>query len=207
MRQFLLIAHEAPTTGEFALDDLTGAGRMDLLARVVTAAFLRSHGIRADVRVRLVLGRDSGAGGDTDEVFTIRFEGAELQGLNPDERSTAALMRAALDQREAAIGRQPVETSPGVYLTRQDLEAALAATAAEGTVIRLHESGQPVADSDVPADPAFVLSDHRDLTDAEASLVADAAAARVSLGPVALHADHAVAVAHNWLDTDGFERY
>jgi tRNA (pseudouridine54-N1)-methyltransferase len=203
MRQFLLIAHEAPTTGEFALDDLTGAGRMDLLARVVTAAFLRSHGLRADVRVRLVLGDRSGA----DEAFTVRFEGAELQGLNPDERSTAALIRTALDQREEAVGRQPVETSPGVYLVRQGFEAALAATAAEATVIRLQKSGRPVADSGVPADPAFVLSDHRDLVDAEAELVADAAAERVSLGPVALHADHAVVAAHNWLDTDGFEQY
>jgi len=203
MRQFLLVAHEAPTTGDFALDDLTGAGRMDLLARVVTAAFLRSHGIRENVRVRLVLGD----GSETGEAFTVRFEGAELQGLNPDERSTAALIRAALDRREDAIGRQPVETSPGVYLTRQGLDGALAATAEEGTVIRLHESGRPIAGSDVPADPAFVLSDHRDLTDVEASLVDDVATECVRLGPVALHADHAVAVAHNWLDTEGFRRY
>jgi tRNA (pseudouridine54-N1)-methyltransferase len=86
MRQFLIVGHDAPTTPDFSLKDLPGAGRLDVLCRYVTAAFVLSHDIRTDVRVRLVL----------DDTVTVRFEGSDLRRLNPDERSPAALVRTAL---------------------------------------------------------------------------------------------------------------
>ena len=52
-----------------------------------------------------------------------------------------------------------------------------------------------------------MLSDHREFTDAEAQLLAERADERLSLGPRALHADQAITVAHNYLDTDGYSRY
>jgi len=198
MRQFVVVGHDAPTTPEFSLDDLAGgAGRLDVLCRCVTSAFFLSHAIREDVRVHLVL---------ADE-YTVSFDGGELRRLNPDERSTAALVRTALEEREEAIGHIPVETSPGVSLTRRGFEGTVEDVAARGTVVELHEDGDPVVDVETPANPVFVLSDHHDFTDREAGLLADTADERVSLGPERLHADHAVTVAHNYLDTEGFERY
>ena len=195
MRQFVVVGHDVPTTAEFTLDDLPGAGRLDALCRCVTAAFLLSHDIREDVRVRLVL---------ADE-YTLRFEGADLRRLNPDERSTAALVRNALEQRAEAIGHVPVETSPGVSLVRRGFEGTLEAAGDDGTVVRLQADGRPAVDVDPPADPVFVLSDHRSFADRERQLLADAAARQVSLGPRRLHGDQAITVAHNWLDTDGYE--
>jgi len=198
MRQFVVIGHDAPTTPDFALDDLAGAaGRLDVLCRCVTSAFFLSHAIREDVRVHLVL----------DDAFTVTFEGSDLRRLNPDERSTAALIRGALERREDAIGHQPVESSPGVSIRRRGFEPTLDALASTATLVELHESGTPVVDYVPPTDPVFVLSDHHDFTDREADLLADRADARVRLGPRALHADHAVTVAHNYLDTDGFQSY
>ncbi len=195
MRQFLIVGHEAPTTADFSLDDLTGAGRLDALCRCVTSGLLLSHDIREDVRVHLVL---------ADE-FTIEFDGSALQGLNPDERSTAALVRTAVEEREEAIGHIPVETSPGVSLVRKGFEATL--DELDGTVVQLHGEGTPAVDTEPPADPIFVLSDHRNFTDEETALLADVADERVSLGPRRLHGNQAITVAHNWLDTDCFATY
>jgi tRNA (pseudouridine54-N1)-methyltransferase len=198
MRQFIVLGHDAPTDPSFSLDDLAGgAGRLDVLCRCVNSAFFLSHALREDVRVHLVL---------ADE-FTVRFEGAELRRLNPDERSTAALIRGALERREEAIGHLPVESSPGVSLRRVGFETTLSEVAADATVVQLHEDGDPVVDLEPPSDPAFVLSDHRDFADGEESRLADAADARVRLGPKRLHADHAITVAHNYLDTAGYHRY
>ncbi|NKE36339.1 tRNA (pseudouridine(54)-N(1))-methyltransferase TrmY [Natronococcus sp. JC468] len=198
MRQFVLIGHEVPTDPSFSLDDLAGgAGRLDALCRSVTAAFVTSHGIREDVRVHLVA-RDE---------FTITFDGSELRRLNPDERSTAALIRTALEHREEAIGAMPAEPSPGVELYRRGFEATLEAVADEGTVVQLHEEGDPVAETDPLEDPIFVLSDHRDFTPEETELLESAADRRLRLGPELLHADQAITVAHHWLDTDGYERF
>jgi len=198
MRQFVIVGHDAPTTPDFSLDDLAGAaGRLDVLCRCVSAAFFLSHDIREDVRVHLVLGDE----------YTITVDGGTVRRLNPDERSTAALLRKALAEREEAIGHIPVETSPGVSLTRRGFAGTLDDVAGDGTVIQLHEDGDPVVDAEPPTDPVFVLSDHRDFTDEEAAVLADTVDRRVALGPHPLHANHAITVAHNFLDTDGYESY
>ncbi|AEN05703.1 UPF0217 protein [halophilic archaeon DL31] len=198
MRQFLVTGHDAPTDDSFSLDDIAGgAGRLDVLCRCVNAAFFLSHDIRESVRVHLVLS----------DAYTVRFEGSDLRRLNPDERSTAALIRGALEQREEAIGHQPVESSPGVSLYRMGFEATLEAAARNATVVQLHEDGAPLVDAEPPTDPLFVLSDHHDFAPAERELLADAADRRVRVGPERLHADHTITVAHNHLDTDGYTRY
>ena len=198
MRQFIVVGHDVPMTAEFSLDDLAGAaGRLDVLCRCVSAAFFLSHDIREDVRVHLVLGDE----------YTVVFEGRDLRRLNPDERSTAALVRTALDHREEAVGRQSVETTPGVSIVRRGFAATLSAAVGNGTVVTLHEDGDPLADAGLPADPVFVLSDHRAFADSERDLLAEVADRRVSVGPRALHANHAITVAHNYLDTEGYQRY
>jgi tRNA (pseudouridine54-N1)-methyltransferase len=198
MRQFVVVAHDAPTDPEFSLSALASdAGRMDLLARTVNAALLTSHGIREDVQVHVVVA----------DAYTITVDGATVRNLHPDERSTAALLRGALETKADAIGHQPAEPSPGVELRRMGLDATLDRVARQDTVVQLHEDGTPAGDADPPSDPVFVLSDHRDFTDDEAALLADRADRHVSLGPTRLHADHATTVAHHWLDTDGWTRF
>ncbi|MFT4962931.1 MAG: tRNA (pseudouridine54-N1)-methyltransferase [Halobacteriales archaeon] len=197
MRQFVVIGHEAPTTPDFSLDNLPGgAGRLDVLCRCVNSAFFLSHALREDVRVHLVL---------SDE-YTVIFEGSDLRRLNPDERSTAALIRGALEEREEAIGPRPYEVSPGVSIARRDVEATLETVAEEGTVVQLHEQGEPASTVEPPEDPVFVLSDHRDFGRAETDLLSDLTNRRLRLGPEALHADHAIVVAHHWLDSGGWNR-
>jgi tRNA (pseudouridine54-N1)-methyltransferase len=190
MRTFVVVGHDAPTTPDFSLDDLPGAGRVDVLCRCLTSAFVLSYGIRENVEVRLVLA----------DTFTLRFEGATLKRLNPDERSTAARIRNALEQRAEAVGRMPVETSPGVSLRRVGFEQTLADLA--GPVCQLHAEGTPAGAVDPPSDPVFVLSDHRDLRSEERDALADVRDYQISVGPEALHADQAITVTHNWLDTD-----
>ncbi|WP_254522840.1 tRNA (pseudouridine(54)-N(1))-methyltransferase TrmY [Natrinema caseinilyticum] len=200
MRQFVLIGHDVPTTPDFSLDDLAGgAGRLDALCRSITSAFVTSHGIRESVRVHLVA-RDR---------LTISFDGRDLRRLNPDERSTAALVRTALEHRDEAIGALPADPSPGIELYRRGFAGTLEEIAADGPIVHLHEDGDAVVDvdADALADAIFVLSDHRDFTDAEAALLEDAADYRLRLGPERLHADQAITVAHHYLDTEGYERF
>ncbi|TMT85616.1 tRNA (pseudouridine(54)-N(1))-methyltransferase TrmY [Haloterrigena sp. H1] len=200
MRQFVLIGHDVPTTPDFSLDDLAGgAGRLDALCRSITAAFVTSHGIREDVRVHLI----------AQDELTITFDGSELQRLNPDERSTAALVRKALEHRDEAIGALPAEPSPGVELYRRGFADTLEEIADGGPIVQLHEDGEAVVDvgAERLADAVFVLSDHRDFTDAEVDVLEESADQRLRLGPQLLHADQAITVAHHYLDTDGYERF
>lgn len=196
-RAFVLVGHEAPTTPDFALEGLPGTGRLDLLARSLIAGLLTSHDIRAGASVTLVLG---------DEV-AVRFDGNELQGLHPDERSAAALIRTALEAARDAVGPLENEVRPGTFVSKRGVEQVVRDLANEGTVVQLHEDGLAAGDTEPPADPVFVLSDHRDFSTEEQTLLVEVADEQVSLGPVPIHADQAVAVANNWVDTEGFRRY
>ncbi len=200
MRQFVVIGHDVPTDPDaISLSDIPGAGRLDLLCRCVSAGVFLSHGIRERVRVHLVV---------ADEL-TVSFDADSLRHLHPDERNVAARIRDALDARQDAIGHMPAEVSPGVELRRMGLEATLdrLTAADEPTLVKLHEEGEPLVDADPPSDPVFVLSDHNDFTVDEAETLAAAAERRVRVGPELLHADHAITVVHNWLDTDGYTSY
>ena len=189
MRQFVVVGHDAPTDADFALSDLPGsAGRLDLLARSLLAALLRSHGIREDTRAHLVLA----------DQFTVTVDGSTVRSLHPDERSAAALLRSTLEERDEAVGQLPVETSPGITLTRVGLADTL--DGLEGTILRLGADGRSVEEVDPPSDPVFVLSDHRAFTDDERALLDDVVDGTISLGPETIHTDQAIAVAHNWLD-------
>ena len=111
MRYFVITGHKAVSTGDFKLDDIAGgAGRLDILCRCVNSAFFLSHNLRKDVEIYLVL-----EGGD-DAPKTVIFKGEDLRYLNPDERSTASLIRNAL-LKPVSEGEE-VKSSPGVYVTR-----------------------------------------------------------------------------------------
>ncbi len=190
MRQFVIVGHKAATSGDFSLNDMPGsAGRIDILARCVTAAFLTSFGIRRNTRVWLVLL------GEPDPPRSIRFEGSQLRYLNPDERSTGALIRKALSI-DVHYGEQ--QSTRGIYVQRAAFRDVLKQLHASD-VLYLHEDGRDIRDTPFDGNNvAFVLGDHLGLLDEEEELLSHAK--RLCVGPVKLHTDHCIIIVHNELD-------
>lgn len=197
MRQFVVSGHEVPVDEAISLDDLPGAGRADLLLRCVGAALFTSHDIRTDTRVHLVL----------NDRVTVTFDGETIRHARPDERSLAGLLRTALDALEDAIGHQPAEPAAGVALRRRGFEATVEALGRTGSIVTLVEDGAPLPAVAPPKNPIFVLSDHRDFTSTERSVLDEMAEETLRIGPRVIHADHTTAIVHNWLDTEGYTHY
>ncbi len=185
-RIFVILGHTAAITPEFTLDDLPGsAGRLDILCRCVTAAFCLSHGIRKDVEVYLVL-RDQ---------ITLHVEGTSLRRLNPDERSTGALIQHALQ----ALQEGRTQSTPGLRVCRQGLRDVLRELNTQGVPCYvLDERGRDMRTVSIEEPVAFLLSDHQNFTPEEEALLSSLP--KISLGPVVLHADHSIVIAHNELD-------
>lgn len=195
MRIFVVVGHKATTSPDFSLEDIPGtSGRLDILCRCINAAFVLSHGIRKDVWVYLVL-----LGGEVPK--TIRLTGGTLRHLNPDERTTAALLKKAL-----ALPASPqwTQSTSGIFVRTGGL-AQLLEDLKVAVMLYLREDGADIRSvkcSGLCGDAAFILGDHTGMTPEEEMLIQQAGAATVSLGPVSLHADHCI-VLLNWMLDSG----
>jgi tRNA (pseudouridine54-N1)-methyltransferase len=191
VRRFIIIGHKAATAADFKLDDLAGgAGRLDVLLRCINSAFFLSHDIRKDVEVILVLQGPPGP------VRTIRLVGSELRYLNPDERSTGALIRNAL-MRDAQTEER---STPGIYVSTRTYQDVLGLLGESTEIVYLKEDGRDIRDTELPENVTFVLSDHMDLTPDEEGLLLQYKPKVVKLGPVSYHADHCITIVNNELD-------
>ncbi len=191
MRTFIIVGHKATSSPNFSLEDIPGtSGRLDILCRCINAAFVLSHGIRKDVNVYLVL-----LGGEVPK--TICLKGETLRHLNPDERTTAALLKKALS---LAATPEWVMSTSGIFVRTGGL-AELISDLKVAKMLYLREDGVDIRSIECCAlsvDAAFILGDHTGMTTEEETLLEQAGAKVVSIGPLSLHADHCIVLV-NWL--------
>jgi tRNA (pseudouridine54-N1)-methyltransferase len=195
MRRFLILAHRVPTSGQFTLNDLAGgAGRMDEVARAVSTAFTLSNDLRRDTELTVLFVADP-----PPKARRIDLVGARLRFLNPDERSTAALLKNAL-VRSVDFPR-PFESSPGLTVSPVEPASAVRAFLAQPNPLWLSEDGGPIEESMLPGgDVAALVSDPYDPTPEERELLASLGVPRVRVGPRSLRTSQVIDLVHHELD-------
>ena len=172
MRRILLIAHRVPVSGAFTL----------------------SNDLRRDTEMTILFVAEP-----PPRARRIRLVGERLRFLNPDERSTAALLKNALVR--AIPAERETQSSPGLFVGPVDPEAELRAFAAQPGTVWLTESGAPLRASGLPgSEHAAILSDPYDPTPAEATLLGGLGLPRLSLGPRSLRSSQCIDVWQNELD-------
>jgi tRNA (pseudouridine54-N1)-methyltransferase len=195
MRRFLILAHRVPTDGQFTLNDLAGgAGRMDEVARAVSTAFTLSNDLRRDTELTVLFVADP-----PPKARRIDLSGARLRFLNPDERSTAALLKNALVR--AVEFPRPFESSPGLVVAASDPPADLRTFLEHPNPVWLCEDGEPIERWASPEGHlAAVVSDPYDPTPEEEALLRAAGVPRVTVGPRSLRTSQVVDLVHHELD-------
>ncbi len=199
-RIFIVIGHDSQLDGMFRLEDLPGSGRIDEIARCVTAALLVSNGIRKDTVVMLIL---QGKGGTR----LVEFNGKYMKNLNPDERSTAALLRIAL-RNEVFIFEKKV--IPGITLVPGDLRTHLEKIDKSSLILHLREDGKDAFEKSAKdiiktwvnknETLVIILSDNKDLSKEETELLLKISTVPISLGPLSLQSHQTILIMHNLLD-------
>ncbi|MCI4352855.1 MAG: hypothetical protein L3K14_05640 [Thermoplasmata archaeon] len=194
-RRFLLLAHRVPVAGTFSLNDLAGAGgRMDEIARATSTAFTVSNGLRRDTELTILFVAEPAP-----RSRRIRLLGSGLRYLNPDERSTAALLKNAL-VRSSTLDRD-VEASPGLVVGPADPSSVISDFLKESGSVWLTENGRPYELSrPAPVAVGAVLSDPDDPTLEEQEWLRNSRVPAVSLGPVSLRTSQCIDLLHNRWD-------
>jgi tRNA (pseudouridine54-N1)-methyltransferase len=195
MRRFLLLVHRVPTGGQFTLNDLAGGGgRVDEVARAVSTGFLLSNDLRRDTEMTILFASERPPG-----PRRIRLLGERLRHLNPDERSTAALLKNAL-VRGIPV-EHDVESSPGLLVGPVDPPRDIEEFCALPGALWLSEDGAPLDDSfGAPEGFAAILGDPYGPSPEEQSLLERLAVPRVSLGPRSMRVSQCIDVLHNHFD-------
>jgi tRNA (pseudouridine54-N1)-methyltransferase len=198
-RNFIVVAHRARTDDGFSLNDLCGdSGRMDGITRCINASLFLSHGMRRDSSIHIILL------GPKDPPKVLSVSGMNVRYLNPDERSTAALIKRALAIPLPDHAGSLALSTPGISVIRGGLEFVLSNL--EGRTYLLDEGGGPIDDilneGSLHGDGSnhFILSDDMDLTGSEVALIKERVERVISVSPNVLHADHSITVTHNYLD-------
>ena len=138
---------------------------------------------------------------------TIQLRGETLHHLNPDERTTAALLKKALAQPAAA---EWAMSTSGIFVRTGGLAEVLA-DLLDVKLIYLREDGADIRGLDalgeasgLSGEAAFILGDHTSMTPEEEALIEQAGARVVSLGSTSLHADHCIVLINWFRDTNVF---
>ncbi len=125
--------------------------------------------------------------------------GARLRYLNPDERSTAALLKNALTRSVDHL--REFESSPGIVIGGADPRAELARWLKEPGAIWLTEGGVPLRSFEwEPPDFLGILSDPFDPTPEERAALVAAGLPQLSVGPRSLRTSQVIDVVHAELD-------
>jgi tRNA (pseudouridine54-N1)-methyltransferase len=193
MRRFVVVGHRAITSAQFNLNDLCGScGRLDVLLRCINSAFFLSHDFRRDVELYLVLL------GEPDPPRTIRLKGDELKYLNPDERSTGALIRNALMKKVENKEGKEIMSTPGIYISKNGLKETLKKLSNISKFIYLREDGEEFNKAEATGDITFILSDDKNMTEDEEGEIQKFEPRICSLGATSYHSDHCICVI-SWL--------
>jgi tRNA (pseudouridine54-N1)-methyltransferase len=195
MRRFLLLAHRVPVRGAFTLNDLAGSGgRMDEVARSVSTAFTLSNDLRRDTELTILVPADGKTG-----ARRIDLAGARLRYLNPDERSTAALLKNAL-VRSAEFPRE-FESSPGLRIGPAEPLRLLEEFLGRPGAVWLTEGGEPIDRwAGAGGEVAAVVSDPYDPTAEETERLRASGVPRLSVGPRSLRTSQVIDAVHRELD-------
>ncbi len=156
-RRFAIIGNRAPSSGKLNLNDLPGdGGRMDVLARAVNSALFISHGIRKDTQIIVHLM----GGGIPRRVF---FDGCDLRGVRPDERSIAGHFKSLMKTPVPPIGHF-TGVSKGIRQSGGDIYQTLREWNMDGvSSYVLDARGSIFENVGIPEKCGFVLSDDLDL--------------------------------------------
>lgn len=187
-RRFLILSHKTPVDGDFSLNDLPGSGgRVDVISRFVTSSLLTSNAIRRDASASVYF--SSPGGGHR----WVVVSGRSVRYLNPDERSTSALIRNAL---KSGLERLRGESSPGIFYGSSGLNEFLGMLASGCTCYILDEGGKK--DRGLKDPGLFIMGDTVGIGEEELSVMSDLAPSRVSVSSATLQADQCCVIV-NWM--------
>lgn len=195
MREFILRARKGPTAPHFSLNNLSEAGRLEVVTHCIANALFYSKHIRPQTIIHIVLD------GPGDPPKTIRFESDHLPYLGGfDERTLALVIQRALEAGRGLALNQEHQVDEGLFVSKKAFETLIKEKTTSGNLYYLQKKGDDIRTLTFPQNPTFVFTDHLTMPKKTDKYLQRLNAHPISVGPQMLFASHCIILAHNELD-------
>ena len=193
MREFLLRALKARTDGDFDLENLPDAGRLDLVTRCISSALWMAKCLRQDTVIHVNLE------GPRYPPKTISFYGSKLKGFYFDEKGIAKFIKLALERGVNLKLNQETEVYPGIIVSKKSFEQLIKEK--QGCqIIYLHKKGIDIREFKFKENILIVFGDYIGMPKKTEIFLQRYNAEKVSLGKIEYHASHCITIVNNELD-------
>ena len=198
MREFIFRARKGPSTPDFSLDDLSRAGRLEVVAHCIANALFYAKHIRPHTVIHIVLD------GPSDPPKTVRIESEALGLLGGfDERTLGRALQAALQAGKGLSLGQETEADSGIFVAKKGFETLVRQKLEESTLFYLERRGTDIRTVSFPHHTTFVFTDHLSMPKKSGKYLHRLGARPISVGPKTLFASQCIVLAHNELDRQG----
>lgn len=194
MREFILLASKGRTTGDFTVDRLADAGRMDLVCRIIANALCISNGIRRDTSVHISLN------GPKEPPKLLSLYGEKVEGLLPDERTIGQIIITSLKRSCNLKLGESKEVFPGIIASKKSFESFIKEKSETNQLIYLDRKGEDIRKKEFEDNTLFILGDYAGLPKNTEKLLKNLNAEIISLGKVEVLASQCITIINNELD-------
>ncbi len=192
MRTFVYFSSQARTSGNFDVNNLMDAGRMDIAIHVIINAFFLSHKLRDDVVLHLVFY------GAPDPPKHIEIHVNEKTSLS--KKDVANLIKKILYKYKPGVKTEAV---PGCFIEKKSFLNVLDELSKNGKeLFILDKKGENIRKIEIPSESVFIIGDHNGFPKKEMKRLKKTAKT-VSVGPKIYFASQVATLINNELDLRG----
>jgi len=209
MREFIYYSKTARTSGNFDLNDLMKAGRMDIACQIAIMAFFLSHKIRQDVKLHMIFdgGPDPpkhlelfpGENIEKQEGTSPRF-GQIKERIDISKKDVAGLFKKMLYKYKRGIKN---EIAPGYSIEKKSFERVIEELAEQGKEIYLMDNkGENIRElKDKKLENAvFIIGDQDGIPNDKLKKLKRIGIKKISIGNKTYFASQVITIIQNEID-------
>lgn len=190
MREFVFFSRKGKTTGNFNMENLMAAGRLDIVCHSIISAFFISEGMRGHVRFHLILN------GPPDPPKHIIMEPDQDTPIS--KKDIGNLIRICLYKFKEG---EKVKAFPGIWIERKSFQD-LIREKKDGNLILLDEKGGDVGEVEIGENPIFIVGDHLGIQKGEKKFLERYKPKKIKIGPLIYFTSHTISYLNIKLDQE-----
>ena len=198
MRNFIYYSKKARTSGNFDLQNLMKAGRMDIACQIVIMSFFVSHHLREDVKLHLIFDGAPDPPKHLELSPGDNFMADEEQRIDISKKDVGSLLKKMLYKYKKGEKR---EVSKGYFVEKKSLVKVAEELVEEGKqIFIMDKKGEDIRKIKKLDNAVFIIGDQDGIPKQEMKRLKKLDVKKVSVGSQMYFASQTMTIIQNELD-------